>query len=64
LPESVHAKYDELGLMQFAGLPSDGEIDWAQMSAPLPGYDREGRKIPAVSGFFGNAADEALAKAQ
>jgi hypothetical protein len=38
LPESVHAKYDELGLMQFAGLPSDGEIDWAEMSKPLPGY--------------------------
>jgi P-aminobenzoate N-oxygenase AurF len=64
LPPSVHAKYDELGLMQFAGLPSDGEIDWAQMSQPLPGYDQDGQKIPAVSGFFGTAVEEALAKAQ
>ena len=53
LPESVHAKYDELGLMQFAGLPSDGDIDWAEMSKPLPGYDQDGKKVPAESGFFG-----------
>jgi hypothetical protein len=58
LPPSVHAKYDELGLMQFAGLPSDGDIDWAQMSQPLPGYDQDGHKIPAQSGFFGNAEEE------
>jgi hypothetical protein len=53
LPESVHAKYDELGLMQFAALPSDGDIDWAEMAKPLPGYDRDGNKVPAESGFFG-----------
>jgi len=53
LPESVHAKYDELGLMQFAGLPSDGDIDWAALSQPLPGYDQDGKKVPAESGFFG-----------
>jgi hypothetical protein len=47
LPESVHAKYDELGLMQFAGLPSDGDIDWAEMSKPLPGYTDK-----PESGFF------------
>ena len=49
------AKYDELGLMQFAALPSDGEIDWAQLAKPLPGYDAEGHKAPAVSGFFASA---------
>jgi len=47
LPDSVHAKYDELGLMQFAALPSDGEIDWAELSKPLPGYAQ-----PPESGFF------------
>jgi hypothetical protein len=56
LPESVHAKYDELGLMQFAGLPSDGDINWAELSKPLPGYDEDGQKIPAQSGFFGAGA--------
>ena len=57
LPESVHAKYDELGLMQFAGLPSDGDIDWAELSKPLPGY------TGPESGFFskqGSADTRAL----
>jgi hypothetical protein len=45
LPESVHAKYDELGLMQFAGLPSDADIDWAALTAPLPGYDEQGKRL-------------------
>jgi hypothetical protein len=66
LPESVRSKYDELGLLQFAGLPSDGDIDWADLSKPLPGYDPEGQRVPAVSGFFpaGAAAskDEAAAR--
>jgi len=52
LPESVHAKYDELGLMQFAGLPSDGEIDWAELAKPLPGYDADGKKLAPQSGVF------------
>ena len=52
LPESVRDKYDELGLLQFAGLPSDGDIDWADLSKPLPGYDPEGQRVPATSGFF------------
>lgn len=55
LPESVHAKYDELGLMQFAGLPSDGDIDWAELSKPLPGYS--GKPEPTQSGFFSANAD-------
>jgi hypothetical protein len=52
LPESIHARYEELGLMQFASLPSDGDIDWADLSKPLPGYDPEGQRVPANSGFF------------
>jgi hypothetical protein len=28
------------------------------MSQPLPGYDQDGHKIPAQSGFFGNAEEE------
>jgi hypothetical protein len=50
LPESVHAKYDELGLMQFAALPSDGDIDWAELSKPLPGYAQT--ENVTESGFF------------
>jgi hypothetical protein len=42
LPESVHAKYEELGLMQFAGLQHDGDIDWVDLSQPLPGYSDSG----------------------
>ena len=36
LPESVHERFEELGLMEFAGLPSDADIDWASLEAPLP----------------------------
>jgi hypothetical protein len=36
LPESVQPSYEALGLMQLAGLPSDAEIDWASLEAPLP----------------------------
>jgi hypothetical protein len=43
LPESVHGLYETLGLVQFAGLPNDGDIDWAQIAAPLPTY---GKAVP------------------
>jgi hypothetical protein len=36
LSESVVPLYEQLGLMQLAGLPHDGEIEWAQLEAPLP----------------------------
>jgi hypothetical protein len=63
LPESVHAKYDELGLMQFAGLPSDAEINWAELAKPLPGYDEQGKRLaPPQSGFF--AAADSSKRAQ
>jgi hypothetical protein len=39
LPASVHDKYKKLGLLQFAGLPDDSEIDWADLSKPLSGTD-------------------------
>ena len=52
LPASIHARYEELGLMQFASLPSDGEIDWANLSKPLPGYEPREQRVPATSGFF------------
>jgi hypothetical protein len=39
LTERVKPFYDELGLMQFAELPNDGQIDWAELSKPLPGYE-------------------------
>ncbi len=48
LTESVRPAYEELGLMQFAGLPGDAEIDWAELSKPLPDY---AQRAP-TSGFF------------
>jgi hypothetical protein len=39
LTERVKPLYDALGLMQFAELPNDGEIDWAELGKPLPGYE-------------------------
>jgi hypothetical protein len=56
LTEAVRPKYEELGLMQFASLPNDGEIDWAAFSAPLPGYDQEGKRVPTHSGIFSNGS--------
>jgi hypothetical protein len=56
LPASIQPKYEELGLMEFAGLPSDGEIDWVELAKPLPGYDADGAKAPMNSGFFATAA--------
>jgi len=38
LTDEIKPSYEALGLMQFAGLPDDTEIDWAQLAAPLP-YD-------------------------
>lgn len=52
ITEAVRPKYEELGLMQFAGLPNDGDIDWAAFAAPLPGYDASGQRVPVQSGFF------------
>jgi len=36
LTEAVKPQYEELGLLQFAGLPSDADIDWAALEAPMP----------------------------
>jgi Long-chain fatty aldehyde decarbonylase len=38
LTEAVRPRYEELGLMAFVGLPNDGDIDWAELDKPLPGY--------------------------
>jgi hypothetical protein len=54
LTERVKPLYDALGLMQFAELPSDGDIDWAELAKPLPGYETS---APRASGIFGTAAD-------
>lgn len=35
LTEKIAPQYEELGLMEFAGLPHDGDIDWAQFEAPV-----------------------------
>jgi hypothetical protein len=55
---SVQAKYDQLGLMQFAGLPNDGDIDWAELSKPLPNYSGDNRNAPATSGFFSKERED------
>jgi hypothetical protein len=53
LTDAVRPKYEELGLMQFASLPNDGDIDWAAFSQPLSAAGEEERPAPANSGFFG-----------
>jgi hypothetical protein len=53
LTDAVRPKYEELGLMQFASLPNDGEIDWAAFSQPLSTASEDERPAPANSGFFG-----------
>lgn len=39
LTDAVKPKYEELGLLAFAGLPNDADINWADLSRPLPGYE-------------------------
>ena len=36
LTEAVKPQYEELGLLQFAALPSDADIDWVALEAPMP----------------------------
>lgn len=62
LTEAVAPKYEELGLMQFAGLPSDGDIDWADLGKPLPNYTDH--PAPAVSGFFDKEEKSEVARAE
>lgn len=38
---SVRPLYDALGVLQYENLVDDGEIDWAQMEAPLPSYRQQ-----------------------
>jgi hypothetical protein len=38
LTEAVKPQYEELGLLQFAALPSDADINWAALEAPMPTY--------------------------
>jgi hypothetical protein len=52
LTDAVKPLYDELGLLAFSGLPTDGDIDWADLSRPLPGY--EAGAAPRPSGAWAN----------
>jgi hypothetical protein len=45
LTEAVKPRFQELGLLEYAALPSDADIDWASLEAPLP----IATKTPAVS---------------
>jgi hypothetical protein len=36
LTEAVKPKFAELGLLEFAALPSDADINWAALEAPMP----------------------------
>lgn len=40
LTDSVRAKFQELGVLQFEDLQHDGMIDWTALEAPLPGDHR------------------------
>jgi hypothetical protein len=58
LSEAVQPKYEELGLMQFAGLPNDGDIDWAELSKPLPRQQQTQAAIaPMHSGIWSKDGD-------
>lgn len=35
--DAVRPEYEALGLLDLTTLPNDGEINWSEMSAPLPG---------------------------
>ncbi len=35
LTDAVKPKFEELGMLDFAELPDDGDIDWAELSKPL-----------------------------
>jgi hypothetical protein len=63
LTDEVKPRYEELGLLQFAGLPSDGEIDWAVLSQPLPYREPAAPSgAPRWSGVFAGKGQN-LAKA-
>jgi len=53
LAPSALRYYEELGLLQFAGLPSDGDIDWAAMEAPMPTL-REQPKLSQIDELRGD----------
>ena len=36
LTDAVKPQYEELGLLQFAALPSDADINWTALEAPMP----------------------------
>jgi hypothetical protein len=40
LTETVRAKFEELGVLEFENLQHDGLIDWVALEAPLPGGHR------------------------
>lgn len=49
LTEKVIPEYEKLGLMAFSELPNDGEIDWSEMSAPLPSYGAKAEAAAPVA---------------
>jgi hypothetical protein len=63
LTDDVKPRYEELGLLQFAGLPSDGEIDWAVLSQPLPYREPAPIEAPRWSGVFAGKGGQKLANA-
>jgi hypothetical protein len=38
ITDEVRPLYEELGVLQFENLVDDGQIDWVELSAPLPTY--------------------------
>ena len=35
LTDSVRSKFEALGILEYENLVSDGDVDWATLSAPL-----------------------------
>ena len=58
LTQAVQPKYEELGLMQFAGLPNDGDIDWARSASRCRGSRLLAASIaPMHSGIWSKDGD-------
>ena len=62
LTEMVKPRYAALGLMELAGLPSDAEIDWAELSRPLPGQ-KASIMPPLASGIWASGQESLPARA-
>jgi len=57
LTDAVKPQYEELGLLQFAALPSDADIDWVALEAPMPTWRSQAPGAPASDAAPGSVAE-------